>query len=99
MKMQYWREDYFGTLRKTAADAVCESPSWQDYADFCLEYERGLRSQAFLILERFISRMEREPFEARRRFVSWLLQASDDRKAATCSSRIRLESASWSRPY
>jgi hypothetical protein len=45
-----------------AADAVRESASWQDYADFCLEYERGLRSEAFLTLERFISRMELEHF-------------------------------------
>jgi len=82
MKMHYWREDYFETLRKAAADAVCESPSWQDYADFCLEYERGLRSQAFLILGRFISRLEREPFEERRRFVSWLMQTANEEKGS-----------------
>jgi hypothetical protein len=74
--MHYWREGYFETLRKAAADAVRESASWQDYADFCLEYERGLRSQAFLILERFISRMELEHFMERRHFVSWLMKTS-----------------------
>ena len=62
MKMHYWREDYFETLRNAAVDAVRESPGWQDYADFCLQYERGLRSQAFLILGRFMSRMERGTF-------------------------------------
>jgi hypothetical protein len=82
MKMHYWREEYFGTLRKAAADAVRESPGWQDYADYCLEYERGLRSQAFVILGRFISRMEREPFEERRRFVSWLMQMADEQKGS-----------------
>ena len=80
MKMHYWREDYFETLRKAAADAVCESPGWQDYADFCLDYERGLRSQAFLTLGRFISRIEHEPLRERRRFVSWLMRASDEQK-------------------
>jgi hypothetical protein len=74
--MHYWREGYFETLRKAAADAARESASWQDYADFCLEYERGLRSQAFLILGRFISRMELEHFMERRRFVSWLMKTS-----------------------
>lgn len=82
MKMHYWRRDYFETLRNAAAEAVCESPSWQDYANFCLEYERGLRNQAFLILGQFISRMEREPFEERRRFVSWLMQTADEEKGS-----------------
>jgi hypothetical protein len=79
-KMHYWREKYFETLRNAAADAVHESASWQDYADFCLEYERGLRSQAFLILGRFILGMEREPFMERRRFVSWLMKTAEGQK-------------------
>jgi hypothetical protein len=78
--MHYWREQYFKTLRNAAADVVRESASWQDYADFCLEYERGLRSQAFLILERFMSRMEHEHFMERRRFVSWLMRTAEGRE-------------------
>jgi hypothetical protein len=76
MGTPYWREGYFETLRKAAADAVCESADWQDYADFCLKSECGLRSQAFSILERLISRMELEPFPERRRFVRWLMSMS-----------------------
>jgi len=75
--MHYWRKEYFELLKKAAVDAVCQSAKWQDYADFCLEYERGLRRQAFLILERFILRMEREPFLERRRFVSWLMNTAN----------------------
>jgi hypothetical protein len=59
--MHYWGKQHFELLKKAAADATSESTRWQDYADFCLEYERGLRKQAFLLLERFIVRMEREP--------------------------------------
>jgi hypothetical protein len=82
MTMHYWRKQYFELLKKPADDAICESAEWQDYADFCLEYERGLRKQAFLILERFILRMEREPFMERRRFVSWLMKAAEGQKGS-----------------
>jgi hypothetical protein len=82
MKMHYWRKQYFELLKKAAADAVYESARWQDYADFCLEYERGLRKQAFLILEGFIFRMEREPFMERRRFVSWLMKTAEGQQGS-----------------
>src|SRR5579871_6437884 len=75
--MHYWREQYFKTLKNAATSAVSESADWQAYADFCLKYERGFRDQAFLILERFIVRMEREPFIERRRFVSWLVEIAE----------------------
>ncbi len=75
-EMHYWRQRYFEALKRAAADALRESVRWQGYADFCLEYERGLRSQAFLRLEQFISQMKLEPFLERRRFVSWLLKTS-----------------------
>jgi hypothetical protein len=80
--MHYWGKQHFELLKKAAADATSESPRWQDYADFCLEYERGLRKQAFLLLERFIVRMEREPFIERRRFVSWLKKTADGREGS-----------------
>ena len=54
-------------------------PAWADYAVFCDEYERGLRREAFNILDRFTSSIERAPFPERRRFVSWLLQRADHR--------------------
>ncbi|HEY6376051.1 MAG TPA: hypothetical protein VIX90_11075 [Edaphobacter sp.] len=76
-QMHYWRQQDFKTLKNTAAAAVNASPHWQAYADFCLEYERWFRNQAFLILERFIGRIEREPFLERRRFVSWLMNIAE----------------------
>jgi hypothetical protein len=74
--MYYWREQYFLGLKATAAAALKESAKWQDYGTFCLEYERGLRQQAFRVLERFMHSMEREPFNERRQFVSWLMSAA-----------------------
>ena len=41
-------------------------PEWSDYADFCEAYERGVRQQAFIHLERFIVRLEGGPFAERR---------------------------------
>ncbi len=76
--MHFWRKESFSTLKDVAAKAG-EVPLWSDYADFCVEYERGLRSEAFTILGRFISSMERAPFSDRRRFVSWLLWQADRR--------------------
>jgi hypothetical protein len=80
--MHHWRKDYFELLKRAAVDAVCQSAKWQDDADFCLEYERGLRRQAFLILERFILRMEREPFLEKRRFVSWLMNTAEGQQGS-----------------
>lgn len=74
--MWFWRDTYFQTLKDVAAEAGA-SPEWADYAAFCTEHERGLRRQAFEILERFISQMERASFGERRRFVSWLLHRAD----------------------
>ncbi len=76
--MHYWRKGYFESLKEVAAAAERECPPWREYADFCLEYERGLRGEAFIILDRFIQWMERAPFEDRRRFTSWLLFQADD---------------------
>jgi hypothetical protein len=76
--MHYWRKDYFETLTTASANALSESIAWQDYATFCSDYERGLRKQAFQVLERFLSRMQLEPFAERRRFVHWLLTLADE---------------------
>ena len=56
--MYFWRDEYFQTLKDVAAEARTV-PAWADYAAFCEEYERGLRPEAFNILERFTSSMER----------------------------------------
>jgi hypothetical protein len=77
--MHFWRKESFSTLKDIAAKARAV-PLWSDYADFCVEYERGLRSEAFTILERFISSMEHGPFADRRRFVSWLSRQADGRE-------------------
>lgn len=74
--MWFWRDTYFQTLKDVAAEAGA-SAELADYAAYCREYERGLRREAFRILERFIARMERVPFVDRRRFVSWLLHRAD----------------------
>jgi hypothetical protein len=74
--MWFWRDAYFQTLKDVAAEAS-QSPQWADYATYCAEHERGLRRQAFKILDRFIAQMERAPFAERRRFVSWLLHRAD----------------------
>jgi hypothetical protein len=76
LRMWYWRHDYFKTLEDVAADAG-KVPEWASYATFCLEYERGLRPQAFATLELFISDLERAPFSGRKSFVSWLINATD----------------------
>jgi len=74
--MWYWRHDYFKTLRDIAADAS-EKTEWAGYAKFGLEYERGLRPQAFATLERFICAFESAPFSERRSFVSWLMKTTE----------------------
>lgn len=76
--MQFWRKEYFNSLNDVGAKARKVAP-WVDYADFCERYEKGLRSEAFTIRERFISSMEQAPFRERQDFVSWLLRESDGR--------------------
>jgi hypothetical protein len=77
--MHYWRKGYFKSL-KDLASAARTVPEWADYAAFCEEYERGLRNDAFTILERFISSIERASFEKRPKFVSWISRESDGRE-------------------
>lgn len=86
--MHFWRKEYFNSLKDVAAKAR-RVALWVDYADFCERYEKGLRSEAFTILERFISSMEQAPFKERQDFVSWLLRESDGRDGRTCLSRTR----------
>lgn len=74
--MHFWRKEYFKTL-KDAAAAARAVPEWKAYAEFCEQYERGLRREAFLVLERFISFLEGSPVMARRSFVSWLSHQAD----------------------
>jgi hypothetical protein len=77
--MYFWRDSYFHTLKEVAAEAS-NTPEWMDYAAFCTEYERGLRRQAFRLLDRFISSLEHAAFPERRRFVGWLLHRADGRE-------------------
>ncbi len=74
--MHFWRKSFLETLKEVEAEANTR-PEWADYALFCREYEKGLRPQALRTLERFISAIERCPFEERRCFVSWLLGRVD----------------------
>jgi hypothetical protein len=77
--MHFWREQYFKTLKDVAAEAS-ETAEWADYALFCLEYERGLRLQAFATLKRFVASIGSAPFQERRLFVSWLMQRADGKE-------------------
>jgi hypothetical protein len=77
--MHFWREKYFKTLKDVAV-AARAVPEWADFAAFCDEYDRGLRREAFIVLERFISSLERAPFIARRHFVGWLSRQADGRE-------------------
>ena len=77
--MYFWREDEFKTLRQVAADARTV-PLWSDYAAFCEQYERGLRTQEFAMLEAFITKLEHARFADRRAFVSWLAQQAEGRQ-------------------
>jgi hypothetical protein len=74
--MHYWRKGDFKSLRDGAAVARSLG-TWPDYADYCIQQEKGLRRQAFEILGRFITKMERTPFAKRKSFVSWLLEFAD----------------------
>jgi len=76
--MHFWRQEYFKTL-KEIADEARAVPQWADYTAFCELYERGLRNDAFTVLTRFISSLERSDFAERRRFVSWILKRADGR--------------------
>jgi hypothetical protein len=96
--IHYWAQTYFETLKDIAVEASAFS-EWADYAAFCAEYERCLRSQAFAFLERFITSVVRAPFEERRRFVSWLLHTADRRDASTGSFLSLFTFALSSRPF
>jgi hypothetical protein len=77
--MHFWRKDYFQTLKEVAAEAATRS-QWSEYGAFCQEYERGLRREAFTILNRLISSLERASFSDRRDFLSWLLPKADSKE-------------------
>jgi hypothetical protein len=81
MKLFYWADSYFKKLKEVAEEAR-ENSAWADYALFCENYERGLRSQAFAILERFVVVLAASPFSERRDFVSWLMQRVDGVEAS-----------------
>ena len=71
--MHFWRQDQFVSIRGVVAEAA-KVPEWADYFAYCDLLEHGLRKQALVRLENFISALLTTPFEQRRRFVSWLYQ-------------------------
>ncbi len=77
--MLFWRQKSFEDIKTVAALAAAQPNGWADYANYCLEQERGLRSRAFECLEKFILAMEKAPFDERRRFISWLLHVVEGR--------------------
>jgi hypothetical protein len=76
--MHYWREDYFGDLKAAATAAAANG--WVEYSQYCANQERGLRSNAFVGLAKFIETLESTSFAERRRFLSWILSFAEDRK-------------------
>lgn len=76
--MWYWRESSFKTLKDVAAEAS-KTAEWADYAEYCVEQDRGLRRQALKVLDRFISRLKVAPLSERQKFVSWLFHISHAR--------------------
>jgi hypothetical protein len=79
--MHYWNKDFFETLKLAAASAENQAANWQEYVDFCLQSEKGLRSQALVSLNKFIEKIERKPFSERRKFVRWLMRNFQGRES------------------
>jgi hypothetical protein len=79
--MNFRRKEVFGyrPLTEIGSEAG-ETPERAEYASFCIEYEGGERRKAFITLGRFISSLERAPYEPRRRFVSWLMSRTYKRR-------------------
>jgi len=69
--MQFWRQDYFESIRELTANAA-KFPGWADYFAYCTLLENGLRKDALAKLDGFISSMLIASFEERQKFVSWL---------------------------
>jgi hypothetical protein len=74
----HWRENWFDSLTEIGREAG-QCPAWVAYSQFCAQLEQGLRKQALLTLNKFISRMESAEFPERKAFVSWLLGRIDQR--------------------
>src|SRR5258708_6159725 len=94
-QLLYWRRDWFHSLKEIAREAA-QSSAWTGYAMYCAELERGLRKRALLLLDRFVSRMERASFADRKAFVSWLLSRIDQSLRVTLWHHIHYASASSS---
>lgn len=62
----------FEALTEAAASAQAD-PSWDNYAEYCRLRERGLRKEALLRLDAFITALAPAPFERRLPFVRWVL--------------------------
>ena len=68
MRMWFWRDRYFASLKKVA-DAASSEPEWSQYARYCRELEKGLRKMALSSLNTFVTDLEGKPFVERQRFV------------------------------
>ena len=76
--MHHLYDQYFRDLKDAAIEV--DSFGWTGYAAYCLEYESGLRANAFATLGTFIKVTTKASFTERRRFVSWLSAFADERK-------------------
>ncbi|HYG74733.1 MAG TPA: hypothetical protein VEK08_07000 [Planctomycetota bacterium] len=62
-------KDQNACLRRAAQEA---QPEWDEYANYCLDRERGLRKFAFEHLAKFINNACTWHFAERRTFVDWI---------------------------
>jgi hypothetical protein len=60
-------------VRAVGRDATAE-PAWSFYSAYCEQRADGRRKPALAALERFIGEAADWPFEARLRFVRWVVQ-------------------------
>lgn len=76
--MRNWRDEHYKTLKEVSREAI-SCPPWVEFGTYCDLQERGLRRQAFRVLDTFIAQIEKASFDARREFVSWLMHRADNR--------------------
>jgi hypothetical protein len=66
----------------TVGKASQVNPDWADYANYCLAREKGLRSEAFEYLDKFLKSTDHWADEKKIEFVKFLFQLFDTVKEA-----------------
>jgi tetratricopeptide (TPR) repeat protein len=58
-------------------ETAVNRPEWQDYGQYCLLREKGLRKQAFSKLSAFLEHSKGWSFDQKKEFVKWLCDQMD----------------------